>query len=320
MANDDAKSPAVYAKESARANDQTLSRALDEYDVLAAQRNKRIELLKKLEEHRAGDDKVGYISFFCSDSASIDSDDIPAFGDVLMSIGEVDQLNLVIDSPGGDGTIAEKIIEVCRAYCKSFRVIVPNRAKSAATIIALGADQIVMGYCSELGPIDAQVPVIMAGVLHYISAQSFIDARSSLEKRYEAAVKSKQETRAILQQIAGLDAPFIDHCEKLMEFSREVARKYLLKYMFASMTPATAQKKAIENVLKQLSSLEMFKVHGRMIDGNAAKTDLKLNVHLVGKDDDLWELLWDYYVRVAVTLNKTNTSKIIESRNESLYM
>lgn len=67
----------------------------------------------------------------------------------------------------------------------------PNRAKSAATIIALGADEIVMGYCSELGPIDAQVVVVVGGVPRYISAQSFIDSRVSLEDRFYEAVKKK---------------------------------------------------------------------------------------------------------------------------------
>jgi hypothetical protein len=309
-----------FVKESDTTRDQVLSRALDEYDVISGQRNRRIELLKEMEGRGGADRKVGYLSFFCSSSAAIESDDIPPFGDVLLSIGDVDELNLIINSPGGDGTVAEKIIELCRAYCKRFRVIVPNRAKSAATVIALGSDQIVMGYCSELGPIDAQVPIVMGGVLHYISAQSFIDARTSLEKRYKDAVKNKEDAKAILQQIAVLDNPFIDHCEKLMEFSREVARKYLEMYMFSGKKPAASQKAAIENVLKRLSSVDIFKVHGRMIDGNEARTDLKLDVELLGKDDPLWKLLWDYYVRADLTMTKVKAAKLVESRNEMLIL
>jgi ClpP class serine protease len=152
-----------YVKESDAEQAQVLSRVLDEHDLYKSQRNIRIELLKQLEAQGPAGKSVAYISFFCSAAASIDTNDIPAFGDVLLSVGEVDQLNLIIDSPGGEGTVAEKIIELCRAYCSEFRVIVPNRAKSAATIIALGSDEIVMGYCSELGPIDAQVLVVVGG-------------------------------------------------------------------------------------------------------------------------------------------------------------
>lgn len=318
MAENDGKVSGDYIKETDREREQVLSRVLEEHDLVSAQRTKRVGFLKKLESYGKKGSKTAYISFFCSAGTSIDTDDIPAFGDVLLSVGEVDQLNLVINSPGGDGLVAEKIIELCRAYCKEFRVVVPNRAKSAATIIGLGADQIVMGYCSELGPIDAQVPLIVGGLVRWISAQSFIDSRKKLEERYAAMAKKKQDTRPILQQIAGLDAPFIDHCEKLMDFSREVARKYLAKYMFSKLKPPSAQKKAIENVVTRLSSVDIFRVHGRMIDGHAAKTDLKLNVRMLTKDEPIWETLWEYYVRADLVLARIGGGKLIESRNEVL--
>ncbi|MGE5568749.1 MAG: SDH family Clp fold serine proteinase [Rhodospirillales bacterium] len=312
----------AYTKGPETVREDILSLVLEEHDLFRAQRAKRQELLTKMERHTVGGKKSAYLGFFCSESlgAAIDSDDIPALGDALLSIGQVDQLNLIINSPGGDGTVAEKIIELCRAYCTEFRVFVPNRAKSAATIIALGADEIVMGYCSELGPIDAQVVVMVGGIPRYISAQSFIDARQSLEQAFRQAVAKKEDPRAILQQIASLDIPFIDHCEKLMGFSREVARKYLANYMFKSIRPIREQKKAIELVLKGLSSVGIFKVHGRMIDGNTAKADLKLNVRLLGKDDPLWKELWQYYVRADVQLSRPpGLAKLVETKNEVLF-
>ncbi len=312
--------PGDFIKEPDRIVKQVLASVLEEHDVLTAQRQRRKELLQSLEEKAEPGTKAAYISFFCSEAAaaSIDSGDIPAIGDVLMSVGDVDQLNLIISGPGGDGTVAEKIIELCRAYCKQFRVIVPNRAKSAATLVALGADEIVMGYCSELGPIDAQVVTIVGGVPYWISAQSFIDSRASLEKRFADATKKGEDTKAILQQIAVLDSPFIDHCEKLMDFGREVAKKYLERHMFSGIQPKAKRVAAVNHVLKQLSSVRDFKVHGRMINGNAAKTDLKLNVTLLGKDNPLWDTLWHYYVRADVALSSGSVAKLIESKNEIL--
>src|SRR5688572_9127619 len=117
MADDDApaQDKGGFVKESDKARTQVLSRVIGEHDIYAAQREKRKQLLEKLEKlDRPKGKKVAYISFVCSAGASIESDDIPAFGDVLLSIGEVDFLNLIIDSPGGDGTVAEKIIELCR--------------------------------------------------------------------------------------------------------------------------------------------------------------------------------------------------------------
>jgi hypothetical protein len=307
------------SSDSDSAGGQVLSGVLREHDLFSAQREKRVEILKRIEttESAANEgEKVRCLAFLTTDSASIGSEDIPVFGEALMSIGEVDYLYLIINSPGGDGTVAEKIIELCRAYCKEFKVIVPNRAKSAATVIALGADEILMGYCSELGPIDAQVPVVVSGIPRYISAQSFIDARRKLEAKFKRVVQRNEDPRAVLQQIASLDIPYIDHCEKLMEFSREVARKYLAKHMFSSIKQSDVRKETIDKVLKGLSSVSIFKVHGRMIDGNAAKTDLKLNVRLLGKDDPLWEDIWRYYVRADVALTRNQKSfKLVETRN-----
>ena len=310
-----------YKKGLDEVKEEVLSRVIEEHDVSGAQRRKRVDLLRKLETHGNKRKKSGYLAFFCSERSGvgIDSGDVPALGDALMSLGQLDQLNLIIDGPGGDGTVAEKIIELCRSYCKEFRVVVPNRAKSAATVIALGADEIVMGYCSELGPIDAQILVMVSGFPYFISAQSFIDARDLLEKRFKDSTAAKEDPKAILTQIATLDPPFIDHCQKLMDFSREVARKYLEKHMFKRIRKVSSRKDMIDNVLKGLSSVGIFKVHGRMIDGNAAKTDLKLNVRLLGKDDPLWKDLWQYYVRVDVQFSRTpGYAKLIETKNEIL--
>ena len=315
----------TYTKISTRPDD-ILSKVLQEQEVhqahFEAQRKKRIKLLQNLEAHETPKgQKSGVIAFICSDmaNASIGTEDIPAIGDALLSIGDVDRLDLIIDGPGGDGTIAEKIIDLCRCYCKTFRVIVPNRAKSAATIIALGTDEIVMGHTSEIGPIDAQVIVMSAGVPRFISAQSFIDARDRLEERFVKATKQKEQTKQILQQIASLDPPFIDHCEKLMGFSRQVARQKLSKHMFAKLGKAE-QKKRIEKVIKGLSSVEQFKVHGRMINATVAKSELALNINIIPKDDQYWKDIWQYYVRISVMMSKTGAAKVVESRNELLML
>ena len=51
-----------------------------------------------------------------------------------------------------------------------------------------------------------------------------------------------------------------------------------------------------------------------MIDGNAAKTELNLNVKLLGKNDEMWKALWRYYVRGDVVLGRSQSVKVIESK------
>lgn len=66
-------------------------------------------------------------------------------------------LHLMLRSPGGDPEIAIRLIRMCHAASSEFVILVPEIAKSAATIMALGADSIIMGPTSDLGPIDPQV-------------------------------------------------------------------------------------------------------------------------------------------------------------------
>ena len=60
----------------------------------------------------------------------------------------------MINSPGGSGLAAERMINVLRSYSGigEYWAIVPAKAKSAATMVCLGASKILMGPASELGP------------------------------------------------------------------------------------------------------------------------------------------------------------------------
>ena len=66
-------------------------------------------------------------------------------------------VDLFIHSNGGSGTVPWRIVNLIRQYTKKFAVLVPHRAFSAATLIALGADEIVMHKMGCLGPIDPSV-------------------------------------------------------------------------------------------------------------------------------------------------------------------
>ena len=220
----------------------------------------------KHKDFNDGDGPNGVIAHLSHDILS--SAEIPVLGNILLNIGDVKTLNLILCSPGGDGTVVEKFVSLCRGQCKRFRVFVPYEAKSAATLIALGADEIVMGPQSEIGPIDAQVEVIANGVRRLISAQSFIDARDELLAIYKEQKGKGEDTTATLQMLATLDLPFIAECERLMDFGRDVAKKFLETYMFKRKRDKVAK---ANKVVDALTAVKLFKVHGRGIDGRKAK-------------------------------------------------
>lgn len=67
------------------------------------------------------------------------------------------ELDLLLVSNGGDPTVAWRVVSLIRERVKKFSVLVPQAAYSAATLIALGADEIVMHPHGNLGPTDPQI-------------------------------------------------------------------------------------------------------------------------------------------------------------------
>jgi len=261
---------------------------------------------------------------------SIASDDVAPMGSILQSLDGPEVIDLIIHSPGGDGNTAEKIVDMCRAYLPpggQFNVIVPNKAKSAATLIALGADNIIMGYSSELGPIDAQVPINSSGVLQFISAQSFIDARDELLKNVRDAIARGEGYQGYLQLLTTINVAFAKECERAMNFAKDVASKWLFNHMLKEKIPDdTARDSMAKIIATKLSSANTYLSHGRMI--NVAEimkdNDLKnLKIVHLKPNDPLWNILWEIYVRSEVFLGinpnpQVMKAKLFESANSSL--
>ena len=75
---------------------------------------------------------------------SIGDEDMQAFMEVSQGL-EGDGLDLILHSPGGSPEAAEAIVSYLRSRFSHIRVIVPQLAMSAATMIACAADEIVLG-------------------------------------------------------------------------------------------------------------------------------------------------------------------------------
>jgi hypothetical protein len=69
----------------------------------------------------------------------------------------VPRLDVFIQSDGGSPNEAFKLARLFSAHSGEWSVMIAEHAKSAATLIALGASEIVMARDAELGPIDTQL-------------------------------------------------------------------------------------------------------------------------------------------------------------------
>src|SRR5262249_49736204 len=158
-------------------------------------------------------------------------------------------------------------------------------------------DEIIMGYTSELGPIDPQVPINVSGITQWVSAFAFVEARDKLMKEIAEATKKKEPTVGLLTQLAGLNIPFTDEMENQIGFAKKTAITLLDKCMLSPVhKEPTKRKESAEAIAQKLLSKELFPVHEHYINRQATKA-INLQVELLNKDDPLWKLIWDYYMR-----------------------
>lgn len=115
---------------------------------------KRKELIQALEKER-GSRAIAYITGeHAPFRTQIAQDIVPFLGKQLDRIGQVEKISLFLYTHGGDMLAPVRIVKLIRNHCKEFEVLVPYRAHSAGTLIALGADKIVMSRLGELTPVD----------------------------------------------------------------------------------------------------------------------------------------------------------------------
>jgi hypothetical protein len=114
---------------------------------------------KQLIQQIGGLRRSRVITYLTSDrqgpvNARVAMDMIPVINKQLQAIGKTENIDLFLYSAGGDTMVPWRLVSMIREYCDKFSVLVPYKSHSAATMIALGADEVVMSNLSELSPID----------------------------------------------------------------------------------------------------------------------------------------------------------------------
>lgn len=184
---------------------------------------------------------------------SIDySDELP-FADQLSNITS-ENIDILIQTPGGLAEVVEDLVRIVRKKHKEVGIIVPGMAKSAGTIFAMAADEILMGNLSALGPIDAQI--VSNG--KRFSADAFLEGLNKIRKK---AAEDKKIELAYIPMLQNLSPGEIQHCENAQNFSKTLVTKWLKEYKFknwtvheSSQTPVSEQERERIVLMKLLQN------------------------------------------------------------------
>lgn len=233
----------------------------------------------------------------------IDDSDAAILDGILQAMDLSSGLTLILSSPGGSGVSAERIINVCRVYSNgNFEVIVPGMAKSAATMICLGAQSIIMSDTSELGPIDPQVFVTTGGKENYMPANVVIESYESLLKE---AVATKGRIEPYLQLLSQYDPAEIRQFKEAQALGDDIAKCALQ----TGMMKGKGDK--VGGAVRFFSDPTRRKTHERPIFWQEAQK-AGLTIAHVSNRSKLWLLISDLQQRADLVVS-THFSKIIET-------
>lgn len=142
---------------------------------------------------------------------------------------DIEDLDIILHSGGGDIHEAYDIIKLCRKHTDGdVTVFVPVRAMSAATLIALGADKVVLTDIGKLGPLDPQIQHPETD--EYMPVRSITDIPEVLEESLvpntglDPEVKGKAIIRPIAEQV---DPYHLTVHQKTTDLAREYGQKIL---------------------------------------------------------------------------------------------
>lgn len=217
----------------------------------------------------------------------IADDIIPILNRHLENLDFQKKISLFLYTRGGDMVAPLRIVKLIRSYTQDFEVIIPYRSHSAGTLIALGANKILMGKLGELSPTDPSTTHPFNPPNPQIPQQplpiSVEDINSYfLLAKEKAGVKDDQMIEIYKQLVEKIHPLSLGNAYRAIRMARQIAEKLLSIHI--------KNEKRIEKAVKAVTS--DICIHGYPITRDEAK-DLGLEIE--EPDTDLEKDIWNLY-------------------------
>lgn len=255
------------------------------------------QLIQKIEQVR--NSKV--ITYVTGDrqpfTTKVAEDVIPIFAKHLEQIGRQDLISLFLYTRGGDMLTPIRLIKLLRSYTKQIEIIMPYRAHSAGTLIAIGADKIVMGRLGELSPVDPATG-------HPFNPENPINPKQKMQISVEdlhsyfllakekAGVQDEQMVEIYKDLVKKIHPLSLGNVYRAARMAKQITKKLLLMHF-----DSEKDKEKIEKIAKEITS--DICIHGYPITRDEAQ-NLGLNIEQA--DDELGRDIWQLYEAYAEKL------------------
>jgi hypothetical protein len=234
--------------------------------------------------------------------------DVQGFMEAVSNIEER-KLDLILHSPGGSAEAAESIVSYLRARFDDVRVFVPVAAMSAATMIALSANEVVMGQHSQLGPIDPQFIISMPEGLRSAPARAIL---KQFDRAKAECSKDPTSLSAWMPILRSYAPGLLTMCEDSQRLATAMVSTWLTKYMFAGEPDAEQKAQAIA---AWFADYDSFQSHGRRVGPDEAAA-IGVKVRRLEEDHALQDAVLSVHHAAMHTFSGgTAAAKIIENHH-----
>lgn len=206
-------------------------------------------------------------------------------------------LDLILESHGGSIDVASTIASLCHERFGQLRVIVPFYAKSAATLVALAADERMLTCFTQLGPVDPQVRHPTNQTM-WFPAHSIKEALEQVEATKDRFVKIAMADK--------LDPFLIGAYRDAMAASKQYVEQIVERWKVSNKTEIIS------------AFTDKYKSHGYPIDTSVLKA---LNVPFTPIQDDIEASVFDLHeICYDIVSKDVNEGIIILTKSEYMFM
>lgn len=245
------------------------------------------------------------------DLININDEDIEGLMEVLHGLtGQ--SLDLIVHSPGGSAEATEALVSYLRTKFSDIRVIIPQQAMSAATMLACAANRIVMGKHSFIGPIDPQMIFGTPIGFQSVPAQAILDQFDMAKDE----CRDPNKLGSWLPILSQYGPALLVQCDNALKLSQELVSEWLERYMFAGRSDANDKAASIAGTL---ANHKEFKSHGRHINRDKAKS-IGLIIDDLEADQGFQDNILSIFHATTHTFNGTGAVKIIENHNGKAFI
>lgn len=212
-------------------------------------------------------------------------DNMTYLEELLHPLDSSKPLHLILASPGGDGETAIRIVRSLQARCTELTILLPDLAKSAATILCLGADHLIFGPGGDLGPVDPQMRY-PNGTL--ASAKELVEAVDEAERR----ITTNPETYPLFANLlAEVTMVMVEQARNALARSEALVKEGLA----AATTRAADDVETLATALQQ-PLIDEPTSHSAVISCQAA-TGFGLPAQPADPQSEEWGVVWSLWTR-----------------------